>query len=277
MLIPRLDIEAAVCAHSTASRSHPADTHGSLQPQAGRQCILQTGDAAAYAFFQGARRIQCLDATLGRADERRGVVTASGGNHGLAVAYAAHVLDIPATVYLPESATDAKLAPLRLLGPEIVIYGACLGRRQCACDARSARVRQGLYPPFRQSRSHGGSGNRRDRNAAATARARPHRGLDRWRWTDLGNYLCDTAFFAGNPRCRRRDSRARIQCSRAGKPARIVELPSITSIAETLGARKTEPVQFDIVCRHAHRSRHSVGSLCHTGPAGNTEDRETSD
>src|SRR5688572_27768103 len=53
----------------------------------------------------------------------KGVVTASGGNHGLAIAYAARTLGIPASVYLPESATEAKLAPLRRLGPEIVIHG----------------------------------------------------------------------------------------------------------------------------------------------------------
>ena len=48
---------------------------------------------------------------------KRGVVTASGGNDGFAVAHAAHVLAIPATVCLPESATEAKLAAIHLLGP----------------------------------------------------------------------------------------------------------------------------------------------------------------
>ena len=38
---------------------------------------------------------------------------------------------------------------------------------------------------------------------------------------------------------------------RSRKAGRIVELPLITSIAETLGARKTEPAQFEIVSRHA--------------------------
>ncbi|MGH8629615.1 MAG: threonine ammonia-lyase [Burkholderiales bacterium] len=62
-------------------------------------------------------------ARLNDEQRRRGVVTASGGNHGLAVAYAAKALGIPATVYLPQSATEAKLAPLRRLGPEILIHG----------------------------------------------------------------------------------------------------------------------------------------------------------
>ena len=50
--------------------------------------------------------------------KKRGVVTASDGNHGLAVAYAAHALGIPATVYLPESATETKRAATRVVGVE---------------------------------------------------------------------------------------------------------------------------------------------------------------
>lgn len=48
------------------------------------------------------------------AEERaRGVVTASSGNHGLAVAHAAAELDLSATIYLPEDASPRKLEKLR--------------------------------------------------------------------------------------------------------------------------------------------------------------------
>src|SRR4051812_5642252 len=40
----------------------------------------------------------------------RGVVTASGGNHGVAVAYAAQRLGLPATVYLPATASADRVA-----------------------------------------------------------------------------------------------------------------------------------------------------------------------
>ena len=39
--------------------------------------------------------------TLPRRQIEGGVVTASGGNHGLGVAYAARALGVPATVYVP--------------------------------------------------------------------------------------------------------------------------------------------------------------------------------
>src|SRR5579863_10509272 len=43
-----------------------------------------------------------------RGQAERGLITASGGNHGLAVAYAARVLGVPATVYLPANAPEVK-------------------------------------------------------------------------------------------------------------------------------------------------------------------------
>ena len=62
-------------------------------------------------------------ATAG-AGERRGLVTASGGNHGLGVAYAAHCLKLPAVVYLPESAPADKAVKLRSWGAEVRIHGS---------------------------------------------------------------------------------------------------------------------------------------------------------
>jgi threonine dehydratase len=52
-----------------------------------------------------------------------GVVAASGGNFGVAVAYAAHDLGHAATVFVPESAPRAKADRLRALGAEVVAVG----------------------------------------------------------------------------------------------------------------------------------------------------------
>jgi threonine dehydratase len=51
------------------------------------------------------------------------VVTASGGNHGLAVAYAARQLGIPAAVYVPKTAPELKVNGIRALGAETVLVG----------------------------------------------------------------------------------------------------------------------------------------------------------
>lgn len=57
-------------------------------------------------------------------DQRRaGVVSASAGNHGQGVAYAARTFDIPATVYVPVGANEGKVASMRRLGARVVEHG----------------------------------------------------------------------------------------------------------------------------------------------------------
>jgi threonine dehydratase len=52
-----------------------------------------------------------------------GVVAASGGNHGAAVAFAAQRLGIRARIYVPTVAAAAKVAQIRAAGAELVIGG----------------------------------------------------------------------------------------------------------------------------------------------------------
>ena len=52
-----------------------------------------------------------------------GVVAASGGNHGLAVAYAANQLGIPAKIFVPSVASPVKVAKIREYGAQLEIVG----------------------------------------------------------------------------------------------------------------------------------------------------------
>jgi threonine dehydratase len=52
-----------------------------------------------------------------------GVVAASGGNHGAAVAYAAKTLDIPATIFVPKVSSPAKVERIRGYGAALVVIG----------------------------------------------------------------------------------------------------------------------------------------------------------
>jgi threonine dehydratase len=52
-----------------------------------------------------------------------GVVTASGGNHGLGVAYAARTLGVPATVYVPETAPLVKQQRIASWGATVRLVG----------------------------------------------------------------------------------------------------------------------------------------------------------
>lgn len=51
------------------------------------------------------------------------IVTASSGNHGLAVAYAARLLGVKATVYVPEGAAESKVAAIRRQGATLIQRG----------------------------------------------------------------------------------------------------------------------------------------------------------
>ncbi|MGY6644138.1 MAG: threonine/serine dehydratase [Salinarimonas sp.] len=69
-----------------------------------------------------------------------GVAAASGGNHGAAVAYAAHSLGVPARVFVPEIASKPKVDAIRRHGAEVVIGGPRYADAAIACAAYMAET-----------------------------------------------------------------------------------------------------------------------------------------
>ncbi|MBP6015044.1 MAG: threonine/serine dehydratase [Alphaproteobacteria bacterium] len=61
---------------------------------------------------------------LTRAVPNAGVVAASGGNHGAAVAYAAKSLQVPAKIFVPSISSAAKVERIRSYGADLVVGGA---------------------------------------------------------------------------------------------------------------------------------------------------------
>ena len=61
--------------------------------------------------------------SLSPQERRRGVVTASMGNHGQGVCYAARLLGVKAVVVMPEKANPDKVEAMRNLGAEVVFEG----------------------------------------------------------------------------------------------------------------------------------------------------------
>src|SRR5215216_2459702 len=60
---------------------------------------------------------------LTRQVPKAGVVAASGGNHGAAVAYAAMKLDKPAKIFVPGISSPAKIARIREYGADLTVEG----------------------------------------------------------------------------------------------------------------------------------------------------------
>ncbi len=69
-----------------------------------------------------------------------GVVAASGGNHGVAVAHAAHRLGVPATIFVPDVASPAKQERIRGYGAQLVIAGSLYADALAASEAHIART-----------------------------------------------------------------------------------------------------------------------------------------
>lgn len=88
-------------------------------------------------------------ASLSPADLARGVVTASAGNHGLGIAYAARVLLAersvpPVTIFVPETAAANKVQRLAALGSDLRVAGADYDAAHALAEAH-ARERGALY------------------------------------------------------------------------------------------------------------------------------------
>jgi threo-3-hydroxy-L-aspartate ammonia-lyase len=76
----------------------------------------------------------------------RGVVAYSSGNHARAVAYAAQVFGVSATVVVPHTAPAAKVAAARALGAEIVPVE--VAEREARAEEIAAQRGATLVPPF---------------------------------------------------------------------------------------------------------------------------------
>jgi threonine dehydratase len=75
-----------------------------------------------------------LMSQLSEDERRRGVITASTGNHGQSIAYAARLFGVRAIVCVPEAANPVKVSSIRGLGAEIVTHGVDFdeAREHCA-------------------------------------------------------------------------------------------------------------------------------------------------
>lgn len=103
------------------------------------ECLQHSGSFKARGAFAG-----LLGAGgSGEAIPAAGVVAASGGNHGAAVAYAARALGIPATIFVPSITSAAKIDRIRSYGATLVVggdrYADALAASEEFVDSHGAR------------------------------------------------------------------------------------------------------------------------------------------
>jgi threonine dehydratase len=182
-------------------------------------------------------------------DLSRGIITASGGNHGLAVAYAGWLAEVPTRIYLPTTAPAEKIDKLEKWRAQVVVEGAAWDDSNRT--ALSVAEREGLayFHPFADLMVIAGQGT----IALEVLADAPQ--VDTLLVAIGGGGLISgiaVAAKAINPNIRivgvEPIGAATLYSSL--KAGRLVELDRIATAAGTLGARSTSQLNLDLVREH---------------------------
>lgn len=95
---------------------------------------------------------------LGSVVPEVGVITASGGNHGAALAYAAQALGHRAEIFVPSSSPALKAERIRALGAEVVIGGERYDDAQAAANERAIETGALMVHPYDHVATAAGAG-----------------------------------------------------------------------------------------------------------------------
>ena len=87
-----------------------------------------------------------------------GVVAASGGNHGAAVAYAASKLNVPAHIFVPTVSSQAKIDRIRRSGAQLTVEGDRYADALAGSEAYAARTHALQIHAFEQRETILGQG-----------------------------------------------------------------------------------------------------------------------
>jgi threonine dehydratase len=80
-----------------------------------------------------------LVSQLSEAERASGVTSASTGNHGQSVAYAARLFGVRAKIVVPENANPGKVAAIRGMGAEVIFHGARFDDARLFCEELAQR------------------------------------------------------------------------------------------------------------------------------------------
>ncbi len=91
-------------------------------------------------------------------EKKRGIVAFSSGNHAQGTALAAKLLNIPATIVMPDDAPRVKLDATRGYGAEVITYDRLTGNREAIARQLVAERGATLVPPFNDRHIIAGQG-----------------------------------------------------------------------------------------------------------------------
>ena len=185
--------------------------------------------------------------SLSAAELRRGVVTASTGNHGAAVAYALREVAGRGTVFVPETASPTKLAAIERHGGKIRRHGVDSGETETFARRHAAESGALYVPPYNDPRVIGGQG---------TIAVELERQLDRIDGvfvavggggliSGIGGYLKAVSPATRIVACSPVNSQVMFKSVAAG---RVLDLPSLPTLSDgTAGGVEADTITLPIV------------------------------
>lgn len=119
----------------------PLERSPSLSSELGREVHLKLETCQPIRVFKIRGALNKLQ-TMDDSSLRKGVITASSGNHGFAIAYASKLFGIKATICVPENVNPQKLGAIKEQGAEIIRWGH--GYDDTYQNARDTAAKKGL-------------------------------------------------------------------------------------------------------------------------------------
>ena len=133
---------------------YPSET---LSRRAGRSVQLKAENLQRTGAFKIRGAVNTI-ATLSAEERAAGVIAASAGNHGQAVAWAAREAGIAATVFMPQDSPMAKVDATRNYGAQVELTGAGFDESVAAAEERMRATRSTFVHAFEDERVIAGQG-----------------------------------------------------------------------------------------------------------------------
>ena len=135
------DVDAALGRIATHIRRTPVEFSHSMSNSSGCKVLLKLENLQITGSFKARGAVNKMSLLALEHPER--IITASSGNHGSAVAYAAKILEFESLIFLPETVSSAKLSKIEQFGAQVQIGGKDSGDAEQA--ARAYALKHG-YP-----------------------------------------------------------------------------------------------------------------------------------
>lgn len=149
MIVELTDVRAAAERIAPHVRRTPVMTASQLKapPEGDYELVLKLELLQVTGSFKArgaTNRLMAVDP----ASLARGIVAASGGNHGIATARAGYMAGVPTTIFLPTNATPAKIEKLKAWGAEVRIVGSAWHESNVAALAFQQQTGAVYFHPF---------------------------------------------------------------------------------------------------------------------------------